>query len=67
MKRKMQYQVQPPENARSRNEQARQEIVNFTAAVDSYPARAAKKPRLTFRQHLLNLLRTARKEAGQPH
>jgi hypothetical protein len=56
MKQKIHNQVQPPENVRSHNQQARQDIQNFKSAVNSYPAQAAKKPRLTFQQHLLGLL-----------
>ena len=57
----MQRLVQPPENARLRNQQARQDILHFIAAVDSYPASAANKPRLTFQQHLGNILAATRK------
>lgn len=48
----MQRQVQPPVSAPVRQEQVRREIQNFLKAVDSYPARAAKEPALSFRRHL---------------
>jgi hypothetical protein len=51
-KSKMHYHVQPRETVQPRNEQARLEIQNFLHALDSYPARAAKEPRISFQQHL---------------
>ena len=59
----MPYLVQIPENLRLINEPARQEILHFIAAIDSYPARAAKNPRLTFQQHLGCILAAARKNS----
>jgi hypothetical protein len=32
-----------------------EEIQNFLRAVDSYPARVAKEPRVTFREHLSSI------------
>jgi hypothetical protein len=52
MKSKMHYHVQPREAFQPRNEQARLEIQNFLHALDSYPARAAKEPLISFQQHL---------------
>jgi hypothetical protein len=52
MKSKMHYHVQPRETVQPRNEQSRLEIQNFLHALDSYPARAAKEPRISFQQHL---------------
>jgi hypothetical protein len=54
-KSKMHYHVQPREIAIPRNEQARLEIQSFLHALDSYPARVAKEPRLSFQQHLSTL------------
>ncbi|MFZ0815987.1 MAG: hypothetical protein WAM78_10735 [Candidatus Sulfotelmatobacter sp.] len=51
-KSKMHYHVQPRETAQPRNEQVRLEIQNFLYALDSYPARATKEPRISFQQHL---------------
>jgi hypothetical protein len=51
-KSKMHYHVQPRETVQPRNEQVRLEIQNFLHALDSYPARAAKEPRISFQQHL---------------
>ena len=52
MKRKMHVHIQPPEVAPLRHEQVQAEIRSFLQAVDSYPARVAKEPGLTFQQHL---------------
>ncbi len=51
-KSKMHYHVQPRETVQPRNERARLEIQNFLHALDSYPARAVKEPRISFQQHL---------------
>jgi hypothetical protein len=55
MKSKMQHHVQPREGVPERNQQASDEIQKFLLAVDSYPDRAAKEPRLSFRRHLASL------------
>jgi hypothetical protein len=50
----MQGQTQPrivPE----RSVQVEQEIQNFLQALDSYPARVAREPRVTFHQHLCGI------------
>jgi len=52
MKQKMQYAVQPRQSVLPRNKQAQEEIRNFLRALDSYPARAAKEPQVSFQQHL---------------
>jgi hypothetical protein len=52
MKRKMHVDIQSPELAPPRHEQVQAEIQSFLQAVDSYPARVAKQPGLTFQQHL---------------
>jgi hypothetical protein len=59
MKQKMQYAVQlrqsappPPSNKQVQNRQVQEEIQNFLRALDSYPARAAKEPQVSFQQHL---------------
>jgi hypothetical protein len=54
-KSKMHYHVQPRETVQPRNEEARLEIQNFLHALDSYPTRAAKDPRISFQQHLSNV------------
>lgn len=59
-KSKMHYHVQPRETIQPRNEQARLEIQNFLHALDSYPARAAKEPRISFQQHLSTVSLPAR-------
>jgi hypothetical protein len=62
MKPKMHHQVQPPEIAPPRSAHVHfvqgdveEEIQNFLRAVDSYPARVAKEPRVTFREHLSSI------------
>jgi hypothetical protein len=55
MKQKMQYAVQPRQSAPLRNKQVEEEIRNFLRALDSYPARVAKEPRLSFQQHLCSI------------
>jgi hypothetical protein len=52
MKRKMHVHIQPSEVTPPRHEQVQAEIQSFLQAVDSYPARVAKQPGLTFQQHL---------------
>jgi hypothetical protein len=62
MKPRMQNQVQPRETAprsiaqiQGTNGEVQKEIQNFLRAVDSYPDRVAKEPRLSFQQHLSNI------------
>ncbi len=52
-------QIQPPV-APSRNVQVQREIENFLRALDSYPARVAREPRVSFRQHLCSVFAAAR-------
>jgi hypothetical protein len=58
MKRKMHCEVQPGEISPPRSRQVREEIQNFLQALDSYPARAAKEPRVSFHQHLCSIFAT---------
>jgi hypothetical protein len=58
----MHYQIQSREIVapRSRSvhvvrEQVQNEIQNFFQALDSYPARVAKEPRVSFHQHLCSV------------
>jgi hypothetical protein len=70
MKPKMHYQIQPREIApppsvpvvreqiekeQIQEERAREEIQRFLQALDSYPARVAEQPSLSFQQHLSRL------------
>jgi hypothetical protein len=71
MKPKMQHQVQPRVIAPPRMAQIRrakrevqEEIQNFLRAVDSYPARVAKEPRVSFQQHLSSIF-AARNNEGE--
>lgn len=64
MKSKMHYHVQPRETVQPRNEEARLEIQNFLHALDSYPARAAKEPRISFQQHLSTVSVTLHDDRG---
>jgi len=54
MKPKVHRQVQPRATV-LRDAQVQREIKNFLQAVDSYPARAAKEPHVTFQQHLCSI------------
>ena len=65
----MHYPIQPRESVAPRSapiplvrEQVRQEIQSFLHALDSYPARVAKEPRVSFHQHLCSLFAPARNE-----
>jgi hypothetical protein len=71
MKPKMQHQVQPY-IAPSRGAQIRiiqgeveDEIRDFLQAVNSYSARVAKEPRVSFQQHLSSIF-AARKSVDEP-
>jgi hypothetical protein len=62
MKPKMQHQVQPREIAprsipqiQGTNVEVQREIQNFLRAVNSYPARVAREPRVSFQQHLSSI------------
>jgi hypothetical protein len=57
MKQKV-YGQDHPRQPRMSNAQVQQEIHNFLRALDSYPARAAKEPRVSFHQHLCSLFAT---------
>lgn len=52
METKMRHHVQPRESALPRSEQVQEEIQNFLRAMDSYPNRFAKEPRVSFQRHL---------------
>jgi hypothetical protein len=49
-----------PTIASSRSMQVQREIQNFLQALDSYPARVAREPRLSFHQHLCSVFAAAR-------
>ena len=55
MKPKVFYQIQPREVVSLRTEQVQEEIQSFLEAVDSYPARVAKEPSVSFHQHLSSI------------
>jgi hypothetical protein len=69
MKPKMHYQVQPREivlpsapdvreqvqKERVQKERVQEEIQSFLRALDSYPARVAAEPGISFHQHLSSL------------
>jgi hypothetical protein len=59
MKSKMHYHVQPRESVPLRNEQVELEIQSFLQALDSYPARVAKNPRVSFHEHLCSFFAEA--------
>jgi hypothetical protein len=51
----MRHHVQPRDSVQPRNEQVRKEIQGFLRAVNSYPDRVAKEPRISFQQHLCSI------------
>ena len=55
MKPKVSYQIQPREVVSLRTEQVQEEIQSFLEAVDSYPARVAQEPSVSFHQHLCSI------------
>jgi hypothetical protein len=59
MKAKMHCHVQPRVIVPPRNEQVQAEIQGFLHALDSYPARVAKEPRISFHQHLCSFFAVA--------
>jgi hypothetical protein len=59
MKSKINQQVRPPEILFLRKQQAEEEMLTFQVAVDSYPARASKEPRVSFQQHLFSFFGAA--------
>jgi sugar-specific transcriptional regulator TrmB len=68
MKPKVFYQIQPREVVSLRTEQVQEEIQSFLEAVDSYPARAAKEPGVSFHQHLCSIFaaRNDRRDRPRP-
>jgi hypothetical protein len=72
MKRKMHYQIHPRETVLPRcapvhvgEGQVKEEIENFLQALDSYPARVAKDPGVSFHQHLSSFFTTAHSDSGR--
>jgi len=63
----MHYQVQSLEAAPPSNEhvQVRQEIQSFLLALDSYPARVAREPRVSFQQHLRSIFAARYEDYGR--
>jgi len=55
-------QVRTGDRRISGNEQVRNEIERFMRAIDSYPDRFARDPRLTFEEHHGRLARAATEE-----
>jgi hypothetical protein len=73
MKPKMQHQVQPREIAPLRGVQVQiiqreveEEIRDFLQAINSYPARVAKEPRLSFQKYLSSIFAASHDE-HDPH
>jgi hypothetical protein len=66
MKSKMRNHVQPLASIPPRSEQVRREIQEFLRAVDSYPARVAKEPRVSFQQHLCSIFAASHPDQRQP-
>jgi hypothetical protein len=55
MRPKVIDRLQPREVVHLRSEQVQEEIQSFLEAVDSYPARVAKEPSVSFHQHLCSI------------
>jgi hypothetical protein len=77
MKRKVHYQIQPRQTVpppsgqihveQIQVEQAQEEIDNFLQALESYPARAAKEPHVTFQQHITSIFAADRSTPRRRH
>jgi hypothetical protein len=74
MKPKMQHQVQLRETAPPRGAQIQiiqgkveEEIRDFLHAVNSYSARVAKEPRVSFHQHLSSIFAARNNENERDH
>ena len=71
MKPKMQHHVQPREITSSQVQvfqgEVEQEIRTFLQAVNSYPARVAKEPRVSFQQHLSSIFAARSDEHDRSH
>jgi hypothetical protein len=77
MKRKMHYQIQPsqiqpremvPSSVKTvqfQQAQVEEEIQNFMLALDSYPARVARDPGVSFQQHLCSFFAARNKNDKQ--
>ncbi len=61
----MHGQIQPT-IATPRSVRVQQEIQNFLQALDSYPARVAREPRLSFHQHLCSVFASTRDSRRDP-
>jgi hypothetical protein len=68
MKPKMRQQPQPCEIAPPRRDEVREEVQaeirNFLQALDSYPARVAQEPGVSFHQHLCSLVAATRMDGN---
>jgi hypothetical protein len=52
-------------NRVSRNEQVRNEIQNFLQAINSYPERFSREPRISFEEHRQNISRAQKRSESQ--
>ncbi len=66
----MHQQSQPSEIASTRRDEVREEVQaeirNFLQALDSYPARVAQEPGVSFHQHLCGLVAATRIDDNSP-
>jgi hypothetical protein len=72
MKRKVHYQVQPrqtvpPPSGQIHSLPVQVEIENFLRALDSYPARAAKQPHVTFQEYITSIFAADRATPRRRH
>jgi hypothetical protein len=66
MKPKVFDSDQPREVVPLRSEQVQEEIQSFLQAVDSYPARVAKEPSVSFHQHLSSIFAARNDRRDRP-
>ncbi|MGA7927837.1 MAG: hypothetical protein WCA20_17855 [Candidatus Sulfotelmatobacter sp.] len=66
MKPKVFDPAQPREVVPLRSEQVQEEIQSFLQAVDSYPARVAKEPSVSFHQHLSSIFAARNDRRDRP-
>jgi hypothetical protein len=66
MKPKVPDSIQPREVVHLRSEQVQEEIQSFLEAVDSYPARVAQEPSVSFHQHLCSIFAARNDRSDRP-
>jgi hypothetical protein len=62
----MQRHVQPRESAPRNRQRVQEEIQNFLRAIESYPTRFAKEPRVSFQSHLRSFFSQVTENSDRP-